>query len=103
VNTVIQGTAAEVLKYAMLVVHQEIHQVRDNWETRSENSPRLLLQIHDELIFEVADTPASVSGFVRLLTSCMEERTRGGLQLTVPLVANIQTGFYWGDMKAYGK
>ena len=85
VNTVMQGSAADLIKKAMIAVHARL---------RRENHPgRMLLQIHDELVFEVpADAVDSLSQIAR------EEMT-GALELRVPLVVDIKSGESWLDAK----
>ena len=84
VNTVIQGTAAEIMKSAMIAIDSAI---------RERNlSSRILLQVHDELIFEVPmDEKDEMEELVRTV---ME----GAASLSVPLRVSIETGASWGDM-----
>ena len=84
VNTVIQGTAAEIVKDAMIAVHAEI--------SRRGLSSRLLLQVHDELILEVPKQ--ELEEVEQLVRSVME----GCPKLDVPLRVDIQTGATWGEM-----
>ncbi len=83
VNTVIQGTAADLIKLAMINVWRKL---RD----RALNA-RLLLQIHDELIFEVA--PDEVD---QLETLVREEMTNV-VDLAVPLRVDVKAGPTWAD------
>lgn len=78
INTPIQGTAADIIKLAMLRVHQELAQ--------RHLRARLLLQIHDELVVEVPDEELEeVAG---LLKTHME----GAMALRVPLVVHLGHG-----------
>jgi DNA polymerase-1 len=81
INTVIQGSAADLIKQAMLNV---FHRLRD------ERHPgKMLLQIHDELVFEApADRIADLAALVR---TEMEQ----ALKLTVPLRVDISAGSNW--------
>lgn len=82
-NTPIQGTAADIIKIAMVKVHSEL-------KKRNMRS-RLILQVHDELIIETAaDEKEEVSS---ILTECM---TRAA-SLKVPLVAETNSGRSWFD------
>ncbi len=84
VNTVIQGSAADLIKRAMLAVDRRI---------RAEGlSARMLLQIHDELVFEVpaAEVPA-LAGLVRT------EMTTA-LDLEVPIQVDLAAGPNWLDV-----
>jgi DNA polymerase-1 len=85
INTVIQGSAADLIKKAMISVHQRLER---------ENHPaRLLLQIHDELVFE---SPAErVAELAELLRSEMEH----ALEVSVPLKVDISAGPNWLDVE----
>ena len=78
INTPIQGTAADIIKLAMIKVDRDMK--------KSGLKGRMLLQIHDELVFEV---PAKEAGETeKLVRECMESV----LKLDVPLVVNISPG-----------
>jgi len=83
VNTVVQGSAADLIKLAMLRIHRRL---------RDEGSPaRMLLQIHDELVFEV---PAEqLSGLGRLVC----EEMVGAGRLEVPLKVDVKAGPNWAE------
>lgn len=83
VNTRIQGSAAELIKLAML-------QLADALEKRKLRS-RMLLQIHDELIFEV---PEEEKEEVQTLVRDIME---SAMILSVPLVVNILIGKNWAE------
>ena len=78
INTPIQGTAADIIKLAMLRVHREL---------RAQGlQSRMLLQIHDELVLEVPQAELeTVSGIVRT-------HMEAAMELRVPLVANLRHG-----------
>ena len=78
INTPIQGTAADIIKLAMLRVHREL---------RAQGlQSRMLLQIHDELVLEVPQAELeTVSGLVRT-------HMEAAMELRVPLVANLRHG-----------
>lgn len=81
INTVIQGSAADLIKQAMIQVHSRLR--------HESHSARLLLQIHDELILE---TPASeLSSLVPLV---VEEMSFAG-RLKVPLQVDVKVGVDW--------
>ena len=86
VNTVIQGTAAEIMKKAMLSVTEEM-------KKRNLKS-RLLLQVHDELIFEVPEEEADE------METMIREKMEGAASLPVPLKVSVERGHSWGDMHA---
>ncbi|MCA8959896.1 MAG: DNA polymerase I [Planctomycetes bacterium] len=81
VNTVIQGTAADLIKKAMIDVHRDAEKAHEG--------TRMILQIHDELLFEL-DRTAVESESMRL-RALME----GVLSLDVPLLVNVSTGDDW--------
>jgi len=81
VNTVIQGSAADLIKLAMLSIHRKI---------RTENLPvRMVLQVHDELVFELPAVEAD-----RHAQWIAEEMTTA-MQLDVPLKVDIAQGPSW--------
>jgi DNA polymerase-1 len=87
INTVIQGSAADLIKLAMLAIHRRLH--------REKNIPaRMLLQIHDELIFEV---PAS---HLPDLADLVREEMVGVRALNVPLQVDLKAGRNWADAEA---
>ena len=85
INTVIQGSAADLMKVAMVNVHQYI----------KKNCPqvKLLLQIHDELLFELAESEAAQHAkWIRRLMS-------QAIPLSVPIVVDIAWGRNWLESK----
>ena len=87
VNTLIQGSAADLIKFAMLAVYgdAELHRLK----------ARLLLQIHDELIVEVPEPHAEAAA--RRLSQLMVDTAAWGIDLAVPLVADAGIGQNWGE------
>lgn len=85
VNTPIQGSAADIVKKAMIDVDAAL----------KENSceARLLLQVHDELILECADNEASIEKTISILREKME----GAVKLSIPLKVSIEHGTNWGE------
>ena len=85
VNMPIQGTQADIVKMAMIAV--------DGWLTTSKWPAKMLLQVHDELVFECDDKAVdAVAGGVKKI---MEEI----VSLSVPLVVNVKVGKNWGEME----
>jgi DNA polymerase-1 len=84
-NTPIQGTAADLIKQAMLDVDAAL--------AESDTGARMLLQVHDELLFEV---PESEIEEVRAL---VVERMEHAVELEVPVVAEAGVGTSWYDAK----
>ncbi len=83
VNTPIQGSAADIVKTAMIRVDEALR--REGLQTR------MLLQVHDELILE--SPKAEVSRVRELLKTEME----GVIELAVPLRVSVESGPSWGD------
>ena len=84
-NSPIQGTAADIIKLAMIAVARRIREERLR--------ARLILQVHDELIVEAPED--EVERVEALLRECME----GVVALKVPLRADISTGGDWRECK----
>ena len=83
VNTVLQGTAADVIKKAMVDVDQGL---RD-----AEIPAHMILQVHDELVFEAPE--AALGPLAELVRECMEQV----VALDVPLVVDIGSGRNWRE------
>ena len=75
INTPVQGTAADIIKLAMLKVDQELD--------RQELDAKMILQVHDELVLEIPEKEIKAS--IKLLKSAMENV----IKLDVPLVVNV--------------
>jgi DNA polymerase-1 len=84
INAPMQGTAADIIKRAMIDV--------DAWcETQAGDRARLIMQVHDELVLEVRqDAIAEVSDAVRM-------RMVAAAQLRVPLKVDLGTGHNWDE------
>jgi len=82
-NAPIQGSAADIIKVAMLSVHRQIR-------ARGLRS-RMLLQVHDELLFEVAP------GELETLEDLVRVQMCGAYDLSVPLEVSMGTGRSWAD------
>ena len=84
-NTPVQGTAADIIKLAMVRVHDALK--------KEGLQARLILQVHDELLIEAPQDEAET--VCRILQDCMEQV----YQLAVPLVAEVKTGQSWFETK----
>jgi len=85
INSPIQGTAADIIKLAMINIQKEL-KLR-GLETK------MILQVHDELIFDVViDELERVRNLVR-------DKMENAVQLSVPLEVDIGTGYNWYDLK----
>jgi DNA polymerase-1 len=82
-NTVIQGTAADIIKKAMIDLDHEI--------TQKKFASRMLMQVHDELVFEVkkSELPA--------MKNLIKEKMEGVVDFKVPLTVEIGEGANWAE------
>ena len=84
-NTPVQGTAADIIKLAMVRVHDALQ--------KGGFRAKLILQVHDELIIEAPENEAAA--VAKLLKDCMESV----VTLSVPLVAEVKVGSSWYETK----
>ena len=84
-NTPIQGTAADIIKIAMVRVYQRLK--KENLEAR------LLLQVHDELIVEAPETEADK------VMALLKEEMEQAVNLAVPMLVEAKTGRTWYESK----
>jgi DNA polymerase-1 len=91
INAPIQGTQADIIKRAMVEADERIE--KEGWRERV----KLLLQVHDELVYEIADADAeTVGGELRLtMESVVDPKLIGG----VPIIAELSIGQNWGETK----
>ncbi len=83
VNTPIQGTAADLIKKAMINIHNRM--IQEDFQAK------MLLQVHDELVFEVPE------GELDSLVSMVREEMEGVYELRVPLKVDINQGRNWDE------
>ena len=83
INAPMQGTAADIIKLAMINI--------DNWLTESPFHAAMIIQVHDELVFEVAE--GELSAFIDKLAEKMTDRHK----LNVPLEVEIGHGHNWDE------
>lgn len=83
INAPMQGTAADIIKLAMIEV--------DRWLTDSDLDAKMIMQVHDELVFEVADEACA--------ELCTEVTTRMAsvIELKVPLLTEVGLGANWDE------
>ncbi|HZK25796.1 MAG TPA: DNA polymerase I [Oscillospiraceae bacterium] len=84
-NTPIQGSAADIIKLAMLNVERQLQPWRDK--------ARMILQVHDDLVLEVDE--AILPEVVKIVRREMEE----AIQLSVPLLVEVKVGHNWAEMQ----
>jgi len=81
INAPIQGSAADIIKLAMIKIHQKIKE--ENWQSK------MLLQVHDELVFDVLKSEKN--DFEKMVKNCME----CAFDIGLPLVVDIGFGENW--------
>ncbi|HBK33553.1 TPA: DNA polymerase I [Candidatus Uhrbacteria bacterium] len=86
INMPVQGTAADLMKKAMLAV--------DGWLQTSKWPAELILQVHDELVFEVEKDAVSV------VASGVKKMMEGVADFDVPLCVEVEAGKNWGEMES---
>ena len=87
INAPVQGTAADIIKAAMIKL---------NLELRSQKlETKMLLQVHDELVFEVPDDE------VEKIKPVIKDLMENTFKLSVPVVVEIKIGQNWGQMKPF--
>ena len=93
INAPIQGTAADSMKIAMNKVYQKVTNTNQTGETR------LLLQVHDELVFEIADSliDTQIPVLEQIMCAVLDERQTHD----VPIVVDTAVGSNWGELAPY--
>ena len=90
VNTTIQGSAADIVKIAMVKIDELLEKT---FKEMSDTKPKLVLHLHDELLYE---TPTKYITLVaQILKNCMESSHK----LSVPLSVKLKVGRSWGSME----
>ncbi len=83
INTPFQGTAADIIKLAMLILKSKI----------KNQSAKMILQVHDELVFEVKEN--KVEYFSNIIRDAMEN----AVKLSIPILVDISVGSSWGELR----
>lgn len=83
VNTVIQGTAADLIKLAMLAIHQRLQ--------AEKLQSKMILQIHDELVFDCPDEE------LPSMRQLVVEEMSSVAELQVPLIVDLKSGIDWAS------
>ena len=81
VNAPIQGSAADIIKIAMINIHRRME--KENWQSK------MLLQVHDELVFDVPKAE------VEALSAMVKEEMENAFSLEVPLLVEVGIGDNW--------
>ena len=84
INTVCQGSAADMIKKAMIAIHRRMK--------KEALRARLILQIHDELVFETPERE------VETLKTLVADEMKSAIPLSVPLVVNLGVGKNWREI-----
>ena len=85
VNTPVQGSAADIVKKAMLDVSKALEE--------ENTQAKLILQVHDELLVECPDNPQTIEKTI----SIIKEKMENAVKLNVPLKVSIEYGKNWGE------
>lgn len=91
INAPMQGTQADIIKLAMVEAEKQLE--ARGWRDRA----RLLLQVHDELVWEVSKDLADEAAIV--LKQVMESVVPPGALSGVPIIAEVSTGLDWGNLR----
>jgi len=83
INAPMQGTAADIIKLAMLAV--------DDWLQTDKPKIRMVMQVHDELVFEVENS------YLEKATQLIQQKMSGAATLDVPLLVDVGVGKNWDE------
>jgi DNA polymerase-1 len=83
INHPIQGTAADIIKLAMIALHRQLKEER--------LQARMILQVHDELVLETPEEE------VQRVAAIVKETMEGAYQLDAPLKVDMEAGPNWFD------
>lgn len=98
VNTPFQGTAAEIIKLAMIEISKKfqseasIQKLAASKKILDTESAKLILQVHDELVFEVKEDK------IKNVAEIVREAMENVVKLKVPLIVDLSVGKNWGEM-----
>lgn len=100
VNSVIQGSAADLMKLAMIKMSARIMDWKKEGATGngSEVPPKILVQIHDELLFEVAANEVDINRLRDAVMRCCADECEREFRMSVPLKLKCSYGASWGSM-----
>jgi len=86
INAPIQGTAADIIKFAMIKIHKEL---------LNNNEISMLMQVHDELVFEISDN--KIEEFSNIILPIMETANLPMAPLKVNLKVDLGVGNNWAE------
>jgi DNA polymerase-1 len=90
VNAPIQGTNADAIKLAMIELHKF---VAERWGLQKDADVKMLLQVHDELVFEVK------RGLGNEIAKLLKEKMTDAIKLRVPVKVDVRVGRSWGELE----
>lgn len=85
INTPIQGTAADLMKIAMIKIYEKLGSIS--------KEAKMIMQVHDELVFEVPEN--EIEKIAKFVKSEMEE----AFKFDIPIIAEVSVGKNWGEME----
>ncbi len=85
VNTPIQGSASDLIKMAMVEIYNQMR--------REKSGSTMILQVHDELIFDV------VSGELKSFSAMVKDKMENVMKLDVPIKVDLKAGENWSEME----
>ncbi len=89
INAPVQGSAADVIKVAMIAIHDEL--------VKNDMKSKMILQVHDELVFNVS------KGELDALHAMVKDRMENIIKLKVPIESHIEVGKNWLELERIGK
>ncbi len=90
VNAPIQGTNADAIKLAMIELNKII---AERWGLQPDAGAKMILQVHDELVFEVKH------GMAAIILPLIREKMESAIKLRVPVKVDIRVGRSWGELE----
>ena len=85
INMPIQGTAADLMKIAMIKIYKDLPKIS--------SQTKMLLQVHDEIILEVPNKD------IKKVAKFIKKTMENVYKLSVPLIADIEIGNNWNNLK----
>jgi DNA polymerase-1 len=97
INMPVQGTAADLMKMAMIRLNTRINTNFDEYTRIHEQPIKMIMQVHDELVFEVKED--AIDEAIKMIKDEMENVYK----LKAPIKVDIEIGDNWGELKKYGR
>ncbi len=106
INHPVQGTAADMIKKAMVEIEEELSKIASSQTPRNDviairrkkekqsHVCQLILQVHDELLFECNENSAKELG------KMVKNKMENALKLSVPVIVDLKVGSNWGEMQS---